>query len=409
MNFFKVLASGKHKLREEFISSFLAYLLSPKMDHGLGAILLLEIVERLSKQHPSLIDLENDLWQVHDTFRENIFEEASQQVSVELEFKYPTSVNSNGYIDIVIRVNDWFIVIEVKILHTSLTNNQIMEQYNGIKRILQDNSLGSNNKVLFLYLVPAQRDLDNWTVTETFVNEIDFAKEEHDIVNLIAWQPTADNEHVSMVDILKTILQKDLCGDISPLSNDVKHAIKSFISFTMDEFHGYHYDKTANPKQVRKMEVRHILNSTSNIFLGPQYGMAGLITQAWKNPNFKTKQINTSDTKDGWQYMDINTFKTIASWAMDPDHHQLTGIDWKGRPFGVKVLYKVAKTVGNEIKIGLKGGLKTLTDASPEEILSGKFAPNGCPEISTTGKNNANWFDGNDFTRVLEEKGISFD
>ncbi|MBV1841091.1 hypothetical protein, partial [Photobacterium ganghwense] len=74
-----------------------------------------------------------------------------------------------------------------------------------------------------------------------------------------------------------------------------------------------------------------------------------------------------------------------------------------------KVLYKVAKTVGNEIKIGLKGGLKTLTDASPEEILSGKFAPNGCPEISTTGKNNANWFDGNDFTRVLEEKGISFD
>ena len=37
MNLFRVIASGKHSFREEFVSAFFAYLLSPTMDHGLGA------------------------------------------------------------------------------------------------------------------------------------------------------------------------------------------------------------------------------------------------------------------------------------------------------------------------------------------------------------------------------------
>lgn len=35
MNLFKVFAFGKRRMREEFISAFLAWLLSPEMDHGL--------------------------------------------------------------------------------------------------------------------------------------------------------------------------------------------------------------------------------------------------------------------------------------------------------------------------------------------------------------------------------------
>jgi hypothetical protein len=44
MNLFRTIASGKQAFREEFVSAFLAYLLSHKMDHGLGFIFLSKLL-----------------------------------------------------------------------------------------------------------------------------------------------------------------------------------------------------------------------------------------------------------------------------------------------------------------------------------------------------------------------------
>ena len=47
MNLFGVIASGKHSFREEYVSAFFAYLLSPTMDHGLGTKLLSVLTKQI--------------------------------------------------------------------------------------------------------------------------------------------------------------------------------------------------------------------------------------------------------------------------------------------------------------------------------------------------------------------------
>ena len=88
---------GKHAFREEFVSAFLAYLLSTKMDHGLNFTFLSKLLSRIAEQGnaASLKDLSEHfkcrLW-------ENIFDENEGLPLVEPEFRYP-----GGFIDIVIK------------------------------------------------------------------------------------------------------------------------------------------------------------------------------------------------------------------------------------------------------------------------------------------------------------------
>jgi hypothetical protein len=54
MNIFKILASGDGNIKEPNLSAFLAYLLNPKGDHGLGASFLEKVLS-------TFIDLESDV------------------------------------------------------------------------------------------------------------------------------------------------------------------------------------------------------------------------------------------------------------------------------------------------------------------------------------------------------------
>jgi hypothetical protein len=122
VNIFRTLASGKHSFREEFVSAFLAYLLSPKMDHGLGYSVLSHLIQKIADNQNNQ-DLKALSAQFKSRLWDNIFEENGQDVAVELEVYYP-----GGFIDLVVRCGEWFILIENKIALSSKTSNQILNQ-----------------------------------------------------------------------------------------------------------------------------------------------------------------------------------------------------------------------------------------------------------------------------------------
>lgn len=102
MNIFRVLASGRHKFREEFVSAFMAYLFSPSMDHGLGPKLFINVLQEIahSANNADLLALCNEF---NETLRSNLFEDEKQQLDIDLEFPYPSSRGSKRYIDILAR------------------------------------------------------------------------------------------------------------------------------------------------------------------------------------------------------------------------------------------------------------------------------------------------------------------
>lgn len=178
---------------------------------------------------------------------------------------------------------------------------------------------------------------------------------------------------MSIVGILRKLLHNEALGNISPMSYDVRQTLLAFIDFILGEFQGYPYDKTTSPLKLDKLKVSELLKSTKDFYVGIQYGMAGVITKAWKNTQFLSQELSVSEDPRGWQYLPLKDFKILTEWALNPEAKNLSGVEWNGKPFATRYLYLVAKSAGSEIFIGIQGGLEALRRMSEGEIRGRKF------------------------------------
>jgi hypothetical protein len=401
VNIFRTIASGKQSFREEFVSAFLAYLLSPKMDHGLGFIFLSKLLTHIAEKNQAkpLKDLasqfKNRLW-------ENIFDEEVNSPVVELEFKY-----SGGFIDIVIKCGNWFIMIENKIVQASKRENQLKEQYKGIQEVLISKGFENDYNILVIYLVPANMGIDGSAISPSFYNEIDkvsLRKQDHKAI--VSWQPASfeETEVVSIVSILREILKQESEGMIAPISTEVRHALLSLIDFAMGDFQGFHYDKAASQKKSEpKCKVADVLNLSGDYFVGIQYGRGGTVWKAWGNPKFLDSEVTvTEDETRGWQYVPLKDFIILTSWCLEPDKYTLEELKWSGTPFGTEGLYLVAKFGKPVMFIGIRGGVKSLRELTSEKIRSRTVW-----QLSSQ-KKSSDWISCQEFCSILEEKGIQY-
>jgi len=402
MNIFRIIASGKHKFREEFVSAFLAYLLSPKMDHGLGSTFLSMLLNGIAQKN-GISEIKNLEMQIEGKFRDDIFQATARHPLVEIEFPYPRENCGKGFIDIVLRCDNWFIMIENKIIADSMTKEQIKEQYEGLRCVLKNQGL-SDVRVLAIYLVPAIGNTEEWRLSQDFLDEINFSLADGDFASLVSWQPTKDEDGLSIVGIVRDLLAKESQGIVPPIGYEVRHSLLCLIDFALGQFRGFPYDRTAvdSPAPDTK-RVSDVLNLSGDIYIGIQYGIAGIINRGWMNTDFVNETVNiTEEANRGWQYLPLRDFQIVAKWAMNPDHESLNGVNWKGKPFGTKNLYRVAKSVGSGIYIGLRGGLEALKSMD-SETLAGR----NVWEIGTVKKTNQ-WFSGDEFCQVVESKEIKF-
>ena len=400
MNVFRTIASGKHAFREEFVSAFLAYLISPKMDHGLGFTFLSKLLLHIANINKAP-ELKMIASQLKSCLWENIFDDNAQLPIVELEFRY-----ASGFIDIVVKYKNWFIAIENKILESSKTENQLLEQYIGIQEVIRNKGFDGHCQILLIYLVPAVKEMESWGVSSSFFAEMDKVNLKiGDQKVLVSWQPITDGETeiVSIVSIIREILKQEADGVTSPISTEVKHALRSLIDFAMGEFQGYYYDGTTSQKDKSpKYRVNDILTMTGNFYVGIQYGRGGLISCAWNNNDFLQAEFAVVNESRGWQYLPLNEFILLTKWCLDHEKFSLKELEWKGAPFFTDNLYRVCKYGCPNIYIGLKGGSITLNKMTPDEISDRKVW-----QLSSI-KKSSSWISSEEYCQILESKGLIY-
>ena len=402
VNIFKVIASGKHSFREEFVSAFFAYLLAPNMDHGLGSSFFSSLVKRIGdkKQNQKLLNLALEL---DDTLRTDFFNDGNGQVEIDIEFKYELPSGKSGFVDIVVHYKNWYFIVENKIIQTSKTKDQLREQYLGTRgRLIKLH--GDNLSIVQIYLVPALLGQEGWSSSQAFQDELHTEYQFEDFGTLLYWQEPSDTEELSVLAILTDLLKKESMGAISPLSYDTKQIIKSFVNFCLNEFSGYSYTKQPLGKtivQKDKIKVSDLLQQQDEMYVGIQWCKAGLIIKSWRNTSFKDELLTVSSDPKGWQYLPLTMFQKICTWAMDPDNNDLNGVEWQGKPFGAVNMYRVAKTAGTDIYIGIRGGIEKFKVMTEKEICAKEMW-----EVSNTRKS-ANWFSGTDYCDIVEEKNIT--
>jgi len=401
MNIFRTIASGKHAFREEFVSAFLAYLLSTKMDHGLNFTFLSKLLSRIAEQGNA-----TSLKGLSECFKcrlwENIFDENEDLLLVELEFRYP-----GGFIDVVIKCGDWFIMIENKIVQASKTRNQLKEQYRGLLQVMREKGFAEGCRVLVIYLVPASQSGGEWAVSPGFYNELEKVElREDDQKALVSWQPVTcdDGDGLSIVSIVREILEQESKGLIAPISSDVRHALLSLIDFALGEFQGFHYEKaTSKTTNATLMKVSDVLKLEGNYHVGIRYGRGGTVDKAWKNPGFLNETVRlTEDEGRGWMYVPLAVFNTLVKWCLDPEKNSLEALKWTGTPFGTCGLYRIAKYGKPNMYIGIRGGVKTLKALTAEQIQNRKAW-----ELDSQ-KKSSDWMTCRDFCSILEEKEIRY-
>lgn len=401
MNVFRTIASGKHAFREEFVSAFLAYLLSPKMDHGLGYAFLSRLLSHVAEVN-SIAPLKEMIGKLRSMLWENIFDESADQPTVELEFSIP-----GGFIDIVIRTGEWFVLVENKILATSKTDGQLKLQYEGFIKTLKDKELLDGKRILVLYIVPGAGSGDDWTISPDFFSELETVPlRSGDFKALVSWQPNMDtaNYTPSIVGTIRDILADEAVGKVTPIDTEVRHTLLSLIDFVLGDFQGFHYRAaTAKKAGEPKIKVKDALLLTGDQYIGIQYGRGGLVSAAWKNPQFIEREVTvTDDSGRGWQYLPLQLFKQLTEWAMAPESHTLSGIVWDKSPFFTQNLYRVAKYGNGELFVGIRGGVKALDQLTAEQVASRKIW-----ELSSE-QRSSDWIDASTFCSILEVKGLSY-
>lgn len=253
MNIFKVLSSNDGSINEPNVTSFVAYLLDPNENHGLGARFLerflTPIVLANKEQYKDLIYNKR----IRDLSRNSKFE-----VRVQAEVKVVTLecevAKKTRDIDIVIELFDqsfsenvpkYSFCIENKIKDGAIQqgDNQLFEEIIGLVNSYKESSFEKEQPLVsFIFLTHSgsKRAINEFQhLLTTLESEGVFVPCFHQV-----WGGE-ENERieVTIVDLLSNILKEEAIGKIEPIFDYTKHTIKSFISFIYSGFKSYKEEK----------------------------------------------------------------------------------------------------------------------------------------------------------------------
>jgi len=382
MNIFKVLASGKKPMCEEQMSSILAWLLHPQMEHGLGHELLSRFVASISGDCGKLT-------KTADNLRNRLRGDAVSDFGMELEENVTTA-----FIDILISIDDWKIAVENKIYPGSIMENQLNKEYSGLI------AKHDNKTCVLVYLVPTddfgelhrqvQREYDSFDKTK--LRSDDFLK-------LMTWQEN-NAGHPSINSLLESLLRDEAAGKTEPISEYTRHTIKALIMFIRGGFSGYDYERINIQNEVyHKIKANEILNKASG-FVGIKSGITGLIGQSADEIKTNAYQYSDSEIFVRPNWVSVNDFKQIYQWKTN-DVPPI--IKWDRTRLNAKGLYAVVSACSptQSLYIGIKGGLIALENMEAETIKESAW------QLSATDEPpNSQWISGKIFIKTLEAKGL---
>jgi hypothetical protein len=251
MNIFKVLASGKGSFQEEQASAIIAWLLNPRMEHGLGFAFLSRFVEAVAGKHTALNDI-------------------SCRLSPRLRSGDPDEINwacyleynvESAFIDIALQIDDWVLAVENKIYPGSASDpTQLQREYDGLKIHEQC----KNMRIGIIFLVPVN---DNGVFDSKI--DLEYANltvNNNDFKCLITWNAcSSDNLSPvpSISEIIVSILEDECKGAIEPIPEYTRHTLKAFNQFISNGFSGYDFQSETssgglNPLTEKRYDIKQL-------------------------------------------------------------------------------------------------------------------------------------------------------
>lgn len=386
MNIFKVLVSGKKPFFEEYASSFIAWLLNPRMEHGLGFVFLSRLIEDIALNNKEILDISRKL---SPRLRTN--DEEELKWACHLEYNVETA-----FVDIVLHMDDWTIAIENKIYASSASDqDQLKREYMGLMKKQEH----KKSRIGMIFLVPVD---DNGVFNPLIDLEYsNLEVGEGDFKSIVTWQTCEANssgiDYPSISKIIVGILEDEGRGIIEPIPEYTRHTLKAFNQFILNNFSGYDFDSSSgggiNPLTENQYKIEK-LKTLQEGYVGIKNGLSGLLQMDNKKLLSHKFQYSTADMQAKRQWLGIDTFNKVIDWRL---HGTPGDINWDAK-LPASVLYDIARDFGQSVFIGIRGGENALRQMNIDEIKSKRWS------ISSS-KGSPNWIEGNVFYNTLKDKG----
>lgn len=316
MNIFKILASGHGSISETNVSAFLGYLLDPHEDHGLGDEFLSRLIQKHYENQKDLGKIKlNFLFDLNGDIRSlNSVQGLSSEVYLEQSFQEDENNDSKRIIDIVVicfenknsnnksnyvtnQINNTierkpkhFFLIENKIKDSAVTDGQLNAEYEATKKAFPKvgNNEISEDKISLIYITHDKISSET-PEGKTSKSDNEFKKTTDSNPQLLAshfnWK--VEGKGNSIMKILKEIIDDEAKGEIEPLNEIVKHAIKSFILFIDNDFESSIKEKLFGAPKKRLTEEEYLSLKQSEFG-----GMAGFAIKIAKKIKEDFENVN---------------------------------------------------------------------------------------------------------------------
>ena len=210
MNIFNAITLGNGQFQEPNFTSIIGYFLDASQDHGLSHAFLEEFLELIGEEK----------FDINFDYRVNI------------ESRYKSRKMRTNVLDLEIEIYnnkglpEKIIIIELKIKESSVKENQLVNQYDIVKR------KKPKIKINYIYLTPfkdvqeSKYDVAYKNIKEKIENE----NEHNDKVKHI-YYVHSDEKKPSISTCFRKVLKKESVGKICPIQEYTKHTIKGLIHF----------------------------------------------------------------------------------------------------------------------------------------------------------------------------------
>lgn len=400
MNIFKVFASGKKAMHEEYTSAIVSWFLNPRMEHGLGFSFLATFIEELYSKNLELDKICPEFKDIHGKLVSRLRTDSENDLDVDCWLE---EYVDDAYIDVVLQIGSWVLSIENKIYNDSAKKIQLVKQYAGLKKNSDKYFSAKYGKPRFgiIFLVPTDGEVLHPNVEEEF-NALNV--EEGDFRTIVTWQKTMDQSGVeqypSICNVIERVLEKEAKGISDPIPEYTRHTLKALNRFIITDFSGYEYQKKPstsgqNPLTYDRRDINKLKQDNKG-FVGVQFGLSGLLQMKVNELKSYNFQYSKSDMKNKRNWIPIDTFKKIISWMLDGN---VPDIVWDAKKLSSEILYKIAKDFKDKVFIGIKGGEKALRGMDSSQIRDKSWS------ISSK-KGSTSWITGSTYCDILDDKEV---
>jgi len=377
MNIFKVIATSGSTFRERFTSSILAWLLNPTMEHGLGFAFMESFINSIDKEKFSKLSAQLCPYLESNDSIESVNWTCILELNVGIAF-----------IDVVFTIDNWLFAIENKIYSTSASDNQLIREYDGLKK----DSRFKDFNICMIYLVPISGDFLDNKINLEFNN---LKIEVQDAKYLMTWQPNSLTLPSFSDTLLNIIRAENLCK-LEPIHEYTRHTLKAFIQFINNDFQGYE-SSSHKIRSTTPFEKRHSIRELQSFSIGSvgYNDLNWIINNKEKAKSYQFK-YSQEDLSDKVQWLKVSDFNKLIDWIINGNQPYIDWSIWK--TISARNIYTITEKYKN-VYIGIRGGLKELENLSDELLFSKRW------QVSNEKISNE-WISGNDYFNTIKKKGI---